>query len=81
MIQLSSKGVLKSVRPSTATVGSVARRFHKEIGLPKPLSVRLSKKFNELAKKVDWAVSLPEREISSYVFTKRAKKSARRTSK
>jgi hypothetical protein len=81
MMQLSSKGVLKSERSSTATVGSVARRFQKEIGLPKPLSVRLSKKFNELAKKVDWAVSLPEREIPSYARTKHAKKSARRRSK
>lgn len=68
-------------QPPTGTVRSVALRFHNEIGLPKKLSVRLSKKFNKLAKKVDWAVSLPERDIPAYAYTKRAKKSAKRAGK
>jgi hypothetical protein len=71
-----SNYILKNGQPSTATVGSVARRFHEEIGLPKRVSIRLSKKFNRLAKKVDWAVSLPDRSTS-----KPAKKSVKRASK
>lgn len=78
-----SSYILKNGKPPTATVGSVARRFEKEIGLPRQLSVRLSKKFNKLAKKVDWAVSLPEQNIPHpfYAYSKRAKKSAKRASK
>jgi hypothetical protein len=58
---------------STATLEGVASRFHREVGLPKSLSRRLSKKFNKLAKKVDWAVPLPERDIPAYAYTKRSK--------
>lgn len=58
-----------------SAIGKVAHRFRKEVGVPRTMALRISRKLNELASSVDWATPLPDgRRVYAFTTPRRAKR-------